>query len=500
LATAEIEAAWQPGPLRVVATNQPSIEVFPEARCGLFRQSDQISIRVKGRVPIRITSWRGNIVYEGKPSKLRLPCGHYFVDGGSDRTQFAVLPDDYKGIEFLGTEGPPTHFDTVYLRLARINPGYFRTMGGGTYWSEVQPARNQWHWLDADTRVADIGNHKLIYQAFLRPAWVTDEEFIPRYAEYVQNVAKRYGKKLYAIEIWNEVANNGVPGNDLAGVIDNYAKLVRASYEAVRKVSPTVKLLGPAWYGPGFNDETRRLAELGTFRLLDGFSIHDYMGRVMAPDTDGNYWLDSQHLAVGIVKQLQIYHAAVGDKPIFVDEVGLYGQSALGLVDDPTTERSYRSDLTWQRGTYRAIKIAVLYRTFGAVLIPHVFALNGGSERPMIQLQGWELGDRGPHPKTSAFLMTCYWLNGAKYVNQRTLANHAELYAWQRADGSPLVFAWSAEDHEVPINPELKIAATDVFGQEIVPTALTEEPILFRAPRGVSAEVLLNTVAQALKS
>jgi hypothetical protein len=149
---------------------------------------------------------------------------------------------------------------------------------------------------------------------------------------------------------------------------------------------------------------------------------------------------------------------------------------------------------------YRAIKMVTLYRTSGAVLIPHVFALSGEGERPTIQLQGWESGGRGPHPKTSAFLMTCYWLNGGKYIDQRTVANHAALYAWQRADGSPLVFAWSAEDHEVPINSASKIVATDVFGERITATALTEEPVLFRAPHGVSAEVLLNDVAQALKS
>lgn len=494
-------SSWQPSPLRVAATTQPSLVLTPAERCGLFRQSDEINVRMTSRAPIRVTSWRGKIVYEGKASTLRLPCGHYIVEAGGDRAQFAVLPDDYRVAEFLGIEGPPSSFISVALqqRIARINPAYFRTMGGGTYWAEIQPARNRWNWIDADDRVAHRGGRKIIFQASGRPAWVTDDEFIPRYAEFVQQLAARYGDKLYAIEIWNEPSDNcGFHVRGFAAIVDFYARLVRASHEAVRKVS-TIKLIGPAWYGPGFNDETKRLAELGTFRLLDGFSAHDYLGGLMAPDTQGNYWLDSQHLAVGLVKQLQIYRAAIRDKPIFVDELGLYGQSALGIEDAANTEGLYRSDLSWQRGMDRAIKIAALYRTFDAVLIPHVFALNGGTERPVIQLQGWELGGRGPHPKTSAFLMTCYWLNGAKYVGQRTVANHAALYAWQRADGSPVVFAWGAEDHEVTINSTSAITATDVFGQQILPTVLSEEPVLFRASGGTSAEALLDRVARALE-
>ena len=174
-------------------------------------------------------------------------------------------------------------------------------------------------------------------------------------------------------------------------------------------------------------------------------------------------------------------------KPLLVDELGLYGQSALGLTNT-TTDPLYRSNLDWYRGMCRTIKTIVMYRACGVGDIsPHVFALYTGVPNPNLELYGWDLSatnsalSRGPHPKTSAFLMTCYWLNGATLVDYRAPGQNAFLYAWQLTNNTSLVFAWALEDQTVPLQMNGLPQATDIYGNTNNITALTEEPAVFRS-------------------
>jgi hypothetical protein len=167
-----------------------------------------------------------------------------------------------------------------------------------------------------------------------------------------------------------------------------------------------------------------------------------------------------------------------------VDELGLYGQSALGITNT-TPNPVYRSNLDWYRGMCRTIKTTVMYRACGVeAILPHVFALFAQPPNSNLELFGWDQSDtsgatlRGPHPKTSAFLMTCYWLNGATLVDYRTPGQKAFLYAWQLPNNTSLVIAWATEGQIVPLQPN-GLAATDIYGRPNNITALTEEPALF---------------------
>jgi hypothetical protein len=117
-------------------------------------------------------------------------------------------------------------------------------------------------------------------------------------------------------------------------------------------------------------------------------------------------------------------------------------------------------------------------------------------------LYGWDQSDasatnpRGPHPKTSAFLMTCYWLNGATLVDYRTPGQKAFLYAWQLTNNTSVIFAWAAEGQTVSlINTTL--AATDLYGISIPVSTLTETPVLFQSS-SLSAAALMTNVLAAL--
>jgi hypothetical protein len=92
--------------------------------------------------------------------------------------------------------------------------------------------------------------------------------------------------------------------------------------------------------------------------------------------------------------------------------------------------------------------------------------------------------------------MTCYWLNGATLVDYRTPGQKAFLYAWQLTNNAAVVFAWATEGQTVSlINTTL--AATDLYGNSIPVSTLTETPVLFQSS-SLSAAALLSNVLAAL--
>src|SRR5579862_8928882 len=182
------------------------ITLAPAARFGLFRLSDVISIVTTDGSPIRVIDLSGNVVYSGAPTTLQPGLGHYFVECNGDRTQFCVLPNDYGTGSLLGMDAVDIGEDTNIL--SAMGPSWVRMLGNsGALWNEVQPSAGVWDWSTADKVVpmnAGAGR-KIIWDAFLRPDWVTDDnQFISLYSNYVSQVAQRYGSQLYAIEVWNE--------------------------------------------------------------------------------------------------------------------------------------------------------------------------------------------------------------------------------------------------------------------------------------------------------
>src|ERR1035441_2699080 len=97
---------WSPATLltQPFNTNVSKIQLIPGSRWGLFRESDSISIQTTDNSAIQVFDLDGNSVYSGAPTTLTLPRGHYIVECNGDRNQFAVLPNDYNGASFLGTE------------------------------------------------------------------------------------------------------------------------------------------------------------------------------------------------------------------------------------------------------------------------------------------------------------------------------------------------------------------------------------------------------------
>ncbi|HXI84263.1 MAG TPA: LamG-like jellyroll fold domain-containing protein, partial [Verrucomicrobiae bacterium] len=251
--------------------------------------------------------------------------------------------------------------------------------------------------------------------------------------------------------------------------------------QAVKAINPSIQVIGPAW-----SDfvRTESLAMTNSLNQFDGWSWHDYNRGYHAPDQD---YGTPDWVPILETDRLRYYFGNFAtQKPLLVDELGLYGHSALGTTN-ATANPGYNSNIDWYRGMCRAIKTTVMYRACGAAaIIPHIFTGYGQSPDSNLELFGWDMSatnvnsPRGPHPKTSAFLMTCYWLNGATFAGYRNPGTNAFLYAWQLADNSSLVVAWAPEGQTVPLQANA-LVTTDIYGRTNSVTALSEEPVLFHS-------------------
>src|ERR1017187_3045425 len=427
------------------------ISIAPSPRRGLFREADTITVSTTDNSSIRVLAENGSVVYLGPPTSLHLGRGHYFVECNGDRNQFAVLPNDYAGATFLGTEADDGTDSAYTARLAAINPSWVRT--GDGEWAMAEPQPGIWNWTAMDqTIAANAGRRIIAYAGDILPAWVNSANLLASYTQFVQALANRYPNQLYAIEVWNEPWYNKFPNlTNLDTFVAFYLQLISQARQVVKAINPSIQVIGPAW--PGIV-RSESLAMTNSLSLFDGWSWHYYGLGQYAPDQDYGApgWVPAME-----TDQLSSYFGSfASQKPLLVDELGLYGQSALGITNT-TTESGYKSNLNWYQGMCRAVKTAVMYRACGVeAIIPHVFAGYAQSSSTNIELYGWDQSDasatnpRGPHPKTSAFLMTCYGLNGATLADYRTLGQEAFLYAWQLPNNTSLVIAWATEGQTVP--------------------------------------------------
>jgi Cellulase (glycosyl hydrolase family 5) len=124
------------------------------------------------------------------------------------------------------------------------------------------------------------------------------------YGAFVAYLARRYGSKLAAIEVWNEPdqANEDYfAGPDKA---ERYAALLRAAYPAIKAADPSVLVLAGSLVGTN-GAFLRLLYEKGIKGYYDGLAVHFYT------------------LTLAAVRTTHEVQLANGDsKPLWLDEFG----------------------------------------------------------------------------------------------------------------------------------------------------------------------------------
>src|SRR5580692_11710882 len=180
------------------------IQLSPPERFGLFRESDRIFVQTTNGSKVRVFTLRGDTVYAGRPGKLpALPVNHYFVETDGDRTQFAVLPDNYHGATFLGAEADSGTDIQLSQKMEQIQPAWVRAEAGR--WEAVEAWQGERNWVAMDRMMDASAGRKIIAIAGDKPpTWANSTNFVNSYTQFVQDLTRRYRNQLAAVEVWNE--------------------------------------------------------------------------------------------------------------------------------------------------------------------------------------------------------------------------------------------------------------------------------------------------------
>lgn len=487
--------------------------VFRPHTHGLFLAGESVTIETAG-TEIEVRDWNGRLVYQGAPGRLPVSePGHYFVRTQHDRSQFAVLPADYRGAPFLGMEATRPDLPFHVAVADRVQPGWVRVLSRANWWATVQPAPDQWNWapLDAVVDHHRTRGRKILVTAWLRPAWVSDDEFLTRYAEYVRRMAERYEGKIHAIEIWNEphwesgwarrAAPEKLPFTRSADdVVSRYAELMCTGFEAVRSVTTNILVVGAAWTRPRFPTGWQAFASRGGAACFDVWAFHDYYRGRVPPDQAGAFPMDGRPLRLPpLVKEMHEFQTVVERRPLWMNEGGLYGVSALGLRNDQQDGNALLSGLPWRRGVTRAIQWVILYRLAGVELIlPHVLSGYATDPRRNLEVYGWEFGGRGPHPKTTAFVMACYRMAHASALRGRELDDRGYAVAWRDDSGAVVAAVWAHEGRRLRPRHDGLPPPQDVFGATPSSEGWSEEPRFYGFGIESTPNEALTRIAAAL--
>ncbi len=166
-------------------------------------------------------------------------------------------------------------------------------------------------------------------------AWPPSDPAV--YAAFVAYLAKRYGTKLAAIEVWNEPdqANEEYfAGPDKP---ERYAAMLRAAYPAIKAANPDVSVLAGALVGSN-GEFLRELYAAGIKGYYDGLAVHYYT------------------LTLASLRSIRETQLANGDtKPLWLDEFGwssCWPRESLEQEQACVTERTQAANLT---NTLRAL-------------------------------------------------------------------------------------------------------------------------------------------------
>lgn len=472
------------------------IAVLPATNHGLFKVGEPVGVVTSNNVPVTVYDLYGRQVYAGVPTTLSLAVGHYFVECNGDRSQFGVLPSDYAGASFLCDMGYSGYLEGAQLQQ-RVQPGWARV--GAGIWRAVQPASGVWNWNEMDLAMALNAGRKILAIAASdgAPDWVQPVNLASNYASFVAAMLNRYPSQIAALEIWNEPTQQQFW--DSPQWLNHLTTLHQTGSAVAAGINSNVLVIGPTPASPAFVAGAAALASYGASNIIDGLSWHDYWAFKFPPDQNMSIPTDA---APDVLGRATAHRAAAGFyAPLYITEAGVFGQSALG-IPTPAIDPSYAGGAVtnapdWSVGMTRGIKYTVLYRAAGAELIsPHLLTLADASlTNGQNALYGWEYGRRGPKPKTTAFLMSCYWLNGAKLVDYRTLGEQIFLFAWQCTNNTSLVFAWAREGQTFALSNQTVFAMTDVYGSAVQRNTLNIHPVLIHGGNSNATALLASVMA-----
>ena len=171
---------------------------------------------------------------------------------------------------------PTEHLNDNMRMLSLCGVKWIRAWWG---WGMAEKQPGQFDWGEYDRQLEavhgagmEIMPILLRYYPQFEQEWAGEVDRIQRiprdlnqWAAFVQTTAARYRGRVKVWEVWNE------PNYTMEA--DYYAKLVKATYDAIKAADPDAVVVG---FGGTDPDYIRRVFEAGSVKCMDAVSIHSY--------------------------------------------------------------------------------------------------------------------------------------------------------------------------------------------------------------------------------
>jgi hypothetical protein len=186
---------------------------------------------------------------------------------------------------------------------AALEQGGFTSFRDEVFWHRLERKKGVLEFPDSlrdldqlVTRSAGRGLRPLLILDYGNPFYdgggqLSSTEAIAAWSRYVRFVVKHFKGRVDQFEVWNEwnIGSGGTPAQRAGryGNADDYAKVLKAAYSAVKAENPGASVIGGGFAGYDYK-WIEAFGRAGGFTALDGFSTHPYVfaeGKKGTPDS-----------------------------------------------------------------------------------------------------------------------------------------------------------------------------------------------------------------------
>ena len=207
-------------------------------------------------------------------------------------------------------------------------------------WKDVEGPQGTYAWGELDKIVDDVAAHKLklLVNIVQAPGFYTSDgkNGLPQdpkaLGDFVDALAKHYGTKISAYEIWNEqnlASENG--GHVTVEDAGHYVDILVECYNRIKAVNPNAVVLAGAPSSSGVNDPSLAVSDENYYRAMykykDGIIKSHFDAQGVHPGGSANppdtMWPDKPSTAQGWTDDPTFYFRHVEDVRKFMEEEGV---------------------------------------------------------------------------------------------------------------------------------------------------------------------------------
>ena len=374
-----------------------------------------------------------------------------------ERTPFAVLsPFDLKTVEdspfgiqtFFGEDAPTEIIPLIAL-------AGFKNVRDPAAWASIEREKGKYNFAGYDVPMKQL--EELTVKPLITVYGTVKhcdngntphtKKGLAAFAQYAQALVKHYRGFVRAVEVWNEYNDPGSCKGPAASKPENYIKMLKAVYPAVKEVSPETRVVGCV-ATPNAWDWLEKVFQLGGLSYMDAVSVHPYRW-LEWHKPPATFDADMARLTKLIAK----YNPDNRPRPIWATEVSWPSRED-GVSPEIQAEYIVRTYIVLIANGVEKIFWFCMPDTTGS---GYEIIMGGHSK--------WIPKDVTPKPSYVSCAVVTRQLSGADFIHRDKTEEWIRSYLFRKGEEDIRVL-WGMRPGTVTIHTSVPLSVTDVMGEE----------------------------------